>query len=240
MKWMVWIIGAAGCLLAPMMVQAADTFLRSIAVQGEATREVAPDEAVLAFTIESKGRELAAVKQAQDEKIQALYRLAGQLKIEKKHLETRHAQLHPQYRYHEGEQHFDGYRASTGVTMTLTRLDLVGEAMQRLVDAGFDRLDNVDYRVGDDQSIREELQLEALRNAKMKAGNMAAALGLKLGRAITIEESGAHVSPPLQPVMQTEAMMMHSGRAAASKPVAPPSGQQEIRAHVSVRFELME
>ena len=221
------------CVALPV---AADEIVRTISLTGEAKTQTVPDQALITFTLESKASELADAKRMQDEKLRTLYTLAGELRIEQKHLKTNYAQINPEYRYKDGKQIFQGYNASASITITLNDTSIVGEVMERFVKAGFDRMNAVQYRIKDEQPIREKLKIDAIANAKSKAEKMAAALGMRVGKPVQISESAIANHLP-QPFMR--AMPMAADMAEGSA-MAPPSGEQETHATIHVVFELVE
>ena len=75
------------------------------------------------------------------------------------------------------------------------------------------------------------LDSKRLSNARAKAELLALAAGVKLGRVLTISESGGYVPQPR--VMYAKAEMAMD---AAPTPIA--AGQVELSSSVSVQFEL--
>lgn len=223
--------------LLPLSAQA-DDMVRMITVQGQAHREVVPDIATVQVTAESKNREAAAAKKAMDKQIESLFSVAAKHGIDKKDLKTQYGSLQPEYNYNDGKQVFIGYHASTTVEVKIRALDKTGEVVQALVAGGFSNMSGPYYSVDNIQNVQEDLVLEALDNAKAKAGKMAARLGQKIGKPVEISEGVAEHSRP-QPVM-VRAMKAEGLAADMAGGSTPPAGQQRIDATATVSFELKD
>lgn len=223
--------------LLPLSAQA-DDIVRMITVQGQAHREVVPDIATVQVTAESKNREAAAAKKAMDKQIESLFGVAAKHGIDKKDLKTQYGSLQPEYNYNDGKQVFIGYHASTTVEVKIRALDKTGEVVQALVAGGFSNMSGPYYSVDNIRNVQEELVLEALDNAKAKAGKMAARLGQKIGKPVEISEGAAEHSRP-QPVM-VRAMKAEALAADMAGGSTPPAGQQRIDATATVSFELKD
>lgn len=225
-------------LLMPASVYAVEGVMRMITVHGLAERDIAPDEASLSVTIESQNRELKQVKLEHDGKLQGLYKLVASMQIPRKDMKTGYVSIRPEYDYRNGKQIFKHYRATTNINITLKDMSKIGPLMQTLVDKQYERISGVSYSIGDVEAVREEVMLDAIDNAKQKAKKMAGRLGESIGYPIEITQGYAQHDRP-QPVMRVEAAMMKSADMPGSGgAIAPPPGQQQVSATVTVSFEL--
>ncbi len=222
-------------MVAAASVQAAET-VRMITVQGKAEKDVMPDQAQVQLTVQAEDRELQKAKMAHDKQLKLLFQIAGEMKIEQKDLKTQHAQVSPQYRYDNGEQYLKGYMVSTSIQMTVRNIDAVGELLERLTGAKFDRIGNVQYVVDDDEGYRDEVLLEALKHAKAKAAKMASALDQEIGKPLQISEGYAQHKP--QPVMMERAVAAFAMDSGMGGGIAPPTGMTRITGTVTASFAL--
>lgn len=221
--------------LFPLATVAQEAPFRTITVYGEAKREVAPDQATVNVTVVAQDRDLQKAKQMHDTKMQELLKIAASLQVERKNIKTQYASIQPQYDYTDGKQVFRNYMISNTLEISLKRLNAVGELVQKLVDAKFDQVGNVQYSVDNDLSYRDEVLLEALDNAKAKAAKMAERMGATLGDVVQVSQG--YQAP--QPVPMVRAMaMMKSADAAPAQAVQPPEGLMNINGTVTVSYEL--
>lgn len=229
-------------LLAPLP-SVADEIVRTITVYGKAEHEVKPDVAMVGVTIENKSMTLEETKRKQDAETKKLLQIAKELRVNQDDLRTQHAQINPHYEYNREtkKQVFKGYRANTTVQIKLRDLEKVGVLLDKLVRAGFDRVNNVRYILDDDIEHRDAVLVEALSNAKNKAEKMAKRLGGNLGQAITVNEGYKSAPVLYQPkMMRSMAMDAAPEAMSASASVAPPSGLIELNGTVTAIFELKE
>ncbi len=224
---------AALLISAPAFAQQAMTMPRVITVNGEAKRQVVPDEAHVYVNVNAKNAKLAVAKAEHDKKLKALLALAKGFDIEDKHLKTQHSSVQPEYDYVDGKQKFRGYSVNSGVDVTIKKTDIIGDMMEKLAAGGFDET-SMNYTVSDMDKIRDEIITDAIKNARAKAERMAEAAGASIARVYSINEGGVNFPQPPMPMMAMRAEM------AMDKSVAPPAGEQEVNANVTVSYELKD
>ena len=141
--------------------------------------------------------------------------------------------LNPNYRYPQGgKPEITGYTATNTLHVKTNSLQNVGKLIDAAMQSGANNINRLVFTLKDEQSA----QLQALRlaseKAKAKAEEMAAALGLKMVRVLSITEGDRGFRPIPMPMarVSTEAM------AAAPTPVEP--GTIEVRSLVTVTGEL--
>lgn len=221
---------------------------RTITVNGLAERKVVPDEAHMTVNLSATEKKLAAAKSAHDAKLKKLLSLTKDAGIPEKHVRTQHSNVQPIYSYKNdtngrNTRYFDGYRVQTNLDITVADTEKLGDLMEAVMGAGFEKntneewgqLVNVYYTLSKPEKIRDEMLTEAIANAKVKAERMASAAGSSIGRVYAITEGGA---PQFHPPMPMMAMKMAGGVADAA--MAPPAGEQEVNASVTVSYELKD
>ena len=219
--------------------------IRSITVSGMAERKVAPDEAHIYVTIGATQPKMANAKSTHDTKLKKLYAIADKNGIERKHLSTQSSSVQPHYTYSDNKQIFQGYRVQSTIDMKLADIAKTGEVTEQIMSSGLEeqnqneygQLLSTSYTLSNPDKIRDDMLAEALKNARAKADNMAAAVGAEIARVYQINEGDA---PSFQPrpmmVMGMKADAAPGG--AAREAIAPPIGEQELRSTVTVIFEL--
>ena len=147
----------------------------------------------------------------------------------------------------ESRQVLVGYRVQTSIDITVTDISKVGELMENITNAGFEKgsknewgqLLSMYYGLSNADKIRDEILVEAITNARSKAERMVKAAGADIKRVYSINESGIAMPVPMPMPMMARGMMAE-GMAMADKAVAPPAGEQIINANVTVTFELKD
>lgn len=225
--------------------------IRSITVTGMAERKVVPSEAHIQVNLNSMAMKLADAKTAHDKKLKKLMGIVKAEGIDEKKVRTENSNIQPIYDYrHDAKTNqsirvFKGYRAQTNLDITVADSEKVGSLTDKITTAGFEEgantewgnLLNLDYRIANPEQISDELLAQAIANAREKADRMASAAGASIDRVYQVHENGApnFNYPRAVPMM---AMAKMEGGAAADAAYAPPAGEQNVQATVSVTFEL--
>lgn len=249
MLFLVLLASFAGSAMAAEMVA-----VRSITVSGTAKRQVVPDEAHLNVNLNSMDMKLAAAKSAHDAKLKKLMDIVDDAGIDEKKVRTQSSSVQPVYRYdhdpktNRSKRTLEGYRAQTTVDITVGDTSKLGKLMDAVTAAGFEQGANAEwgdltssyYTLSNPDKIRDEMLADAIGNAKEKAAKMAAAAGASIARVYQISESGAPSFDFPRPMMARAAGMMAMKASDAGAEMAPPAGEQEVNANVTVMFELKD
>jgi uncharacterized protein YggE len=198
---------------------------------GEAVVHVKPDQARLDIGVvtEAASAQTAAAQnatqlQATLEKLRAALGASGETR-------TVGYSLTPndQYPGNGGTPTIKGYTASNTVEVTSWDLAGIGKVIDVASQAGANRIQGMQFSVKDEAPARAQALRQAVEAAKNNAQAMAAALGMKLGRVLTLEQGTQAV---VRPVMRA----MAANVAAAPTPVEP--GNVEVQASVTITVEL--
>ena len=204
----------------------------SIRVSGEATVTVQPDQARIdiGVTTQAQTAQVAAANNAQRvETVLAELRRALGAGAE---IKTVSYSLNPDYRYPKegGKPTITGYTATNVVRVTLNELTRIGQAIDAATQSGANQIQRLQFTLKDEQAAQSQALRAAAVKAKAQAGALAQALGLKIGRVLSVVEGGMGVQPIMRDVMIARA------EAAASTPVEP--GAIEVRAIVTLTVEI--
>lgn len=147
-------------------------------------------------------------------------------------LKTVSYSLNPNYEYHPsgGEPTINGYNANNLVQVTLDDLGGIGSVIDSATLAGANHVQGIHFTLRDEETVRAAALREAALRARAQAEVLAQALGLKVLRVLTVEESSPQVSPIFRPV----------ARAALSSSAATPveAGTLEVAAEVTLTVEV--
>lgn len=234
-----------GFLFLPMNARAQqDTertkFGETIHVSGVGEVQAAPDSATVRLGVvteaESAGEALAANTKA----VEKLFETLDRFSIEQKDRQTVQFSVSPQYRRDPprrtpgeianagAEPRIVGYQVTNVVAITVGKLDQLGDLLDAVVQAGANRIQNVQFAIDQREELENQARRRAIENATAKAKVLAEAAGVSLGRVLSIREQGTSSPPGPRPNM-----MMAESR---SVPIA--SGEQTVSAVFDVTFEL--
>lgn len=200
---------------------------RTISVTGTGHSAAAADRAVLTLSVVSDGATPREALDANNKSMQAVIDALKSLGYGVTDIQTSGLGLSPKYDNSGSEMKLIGYTASNGIALKVKDVARLGEILDLTVTAGANRIDGLTFDVADKDKALSEARVAAMKDARAKADLMAGALGVAVGRPITVSES---YSSPQPVAMQT------MNAADASVPIA--SGQVGLEANVSVVFEL--
>jgi uncharacterized protein YggE len=128
-------------------------------------------------------------------------------------------------------QQIRGYRVDNVVTVTLRRVDQAGKVIDDAARAGGNNtvVRSIQFSIDDPTKYEEQARELAVREAKVKAEQLARHGGVSLGDPITISESGGY-----QPLFSSPV-----ARSAALDTATPiESGQLEVTVSVSILYRI--
>jgi len=201
-----------------------------INVSGEGKVKIAPDQASISISIETKGTKAEEVKRENDKKMDAILKFIKNSNIAKEDYQTQRISLNPNYDY-EKKKH--NYIATQSVQILLKDLSKYDVLMEGLVNEGINRIDNVEFKSSKMKELQSDARKLAMKDTKAKAEDYVSVLGQKLGKAILIADNSKIVSPqPRMYAMKSMAMDESASRETLAV------GEIEITANVSVSFIL--
>jgi uncharacterized protein len=229
-------------LTLPALTQDTSPRPRLISVTGTAEVNVAPDEVVLSLGVESRDKDLAIAKAQHDHRVKKLLAEAHDAGVEGKYIQTSMLQMRPDYS-DEKVPRFLAYQVSQTIQVTLKDLSKYEHLITKLLEAGVNRVDSVEFLVAEPRKYKDEARAKAIRAAREKAVAMAAELGQTIGKPWDIAEEGfnglfaqTNYSIQMNRSVQASSYANDGGLSAEESTVAP--GEVSIRASVRVSFQL--
>ena len=203
----------------------------SINVSGEGKVKVAPDQASISISIETKGSKAEDVKQQNDKNMDAILKFIKNSNIAKEDYQTQRVSLNPNYDYEKKKY---SYIATQTLQILLKDLSKYDVLMEGLVNEGINRIDNVEFKSSKMKELQSDARKLAVKDAKAKAEDFVSVLGQKVGKALLISDnSQSYVSQPRMYAMKSSMVMDES---VPRETLA--IGEIEIKANVSVSFIL--
>ena len=223
---------------APALAQAspeaaADAMWRATTLNLSAYGEVkaAPDMATITLGVQTTAPSAARAMQDNARRmsqVTAALRGAG---IEGKDIQTSGLNLNAQYDYQQNQPpRLTGYQASNDVTITVHDLARLGASIDAVVAAGANQINGVSFGLSDPKAAEDAARLKAVQALQAKAQLYAGATGYRIGRLVSLGESGGY--QPVRPL----AMARMVAAAPAATPVEP--GELTVRIDINGLYEL--
>ena len=171
---------------------------RTISTSGDAEVKVSPDEATLCFGIESFDKDLAKARAENDDRIKKVTAAMKGAGVEEKRISTERISMEPSYSgsWSRGKPVLEGYVVRLNLQVVLRDLSKFDEVLSAALSSGVNQVHSVSFATTELRKHRDEARAMAIRAAQEKAVALAKELGLKPGKARTIEESrGSAYSP---------------------------------------------
>ncbi len=212
---------------------------RSVTFSGSAQVTVAPDYADVTVSVVTQNASAQVAQEENDRKIQGVADYLKQQGIADADIQTVGYYLYPQYDYdycRREDPNFTGYctprivgyEMNQSLQFRVRDLDNVGTLLGSVTERGANSISGVQFRVEDVDAVRREAVAEALQKADEKARQYEQLAGLRLGKIVTISESGGDVYGGFY--------AEGKGGAAMSAPIEP--GSQDVTLEVYVTYEV--
>lgn len=223
-------------LVTPASAQEATRREAVISVSGEGQANIAPDLAILNFSVVKQAETAAA---ALSENSKALADVLAALKtaaIAERDMQTSNFSIQPLYKHYEPKDgvyvapDITGYQVSNGLTVRVRDLAKLGDILDTSVKLGINQGGDISFTNDKPEATVTEARKMAVADALAKAKVLTEAAGTKLGRVIEISENAPR--PMAQPMMRAA---MEKG-ASDSVPIA--AGENSYNVTVNVTFAL--
>lgn len=199
----------------PAAAQMQEAYPSYIQVTGRAEKELTPDEFYLQIIINERDSKGKISVESQQRDMVAVLRKLG-VDVEK---QLKMANLSSEF-----------FKKNTSVAMAKYQLQLgssgeVAKVWQALDDLGISNISILKVTHSQLDKYKQEVRLEAMRNAQKSAQEMAGAIGQTIGKCFYIYDSNSNVLP----VMYDNAVLMRSAKAAADAESAAEEDPLEFK-----------
>jgi uncharacterized protein YggE len=214
----------------PMSSSHKSAYDRFIDVQATGTSKVVPDAVALSITLSSTQ---SSSKQALAQASLVASEVLNILKkdgIVEKDIKTATLNSSPVYSYTNNTQKITGYQASQNLEITIRQASTSGKVIDDITKAAGNSLaiNSVNSFVYDQTAAQATAEKSAADSARAKAEAYASALGVKLGKLISLTESSGSSSPiPLMAMGKT-----------ATNSTQINLGTQDVTVTVDTRWEI--
>ena len=207
---------------------------RLISLTGHGEIHAVPDIAFVTLGVSDSGK---TAREALDANTKAMTNLMATLKaanIAPKDIATLNFSVGP--RYDNGQNNGQplkivGYEVSNSVTITVRKIDGLGEILDKAVSSGSNQINSISFSIANPQSAMDDARKLAVADAQRKAKLYETSAAFTLGNIVSLTENGGGL---VEPQMQMRAKMMATDAA----PVPIVQGEQVIMADVNITWEI--
>lgn len=223
------LFAAALIAAAPAMQARADDD-RTISVSGSGEAMAVPDTALVTAGVLTEAADAKTALAGNSKAVAELFAALKSFGIAERDMQTRSFNVAPRYdRPERGEANrIVGYQVSNQVAVRVRDLDGLGVLLDRLIGAGANQMNGIQFYVDDTDALMDDARRKAVADARRKADLYADEAGVRIKRVVSISEHGAQAPQPMFRAMAADR--------AESVPVA--RGEQTISASVSVVYEI--
>ena len=219
-----------------------------LSVNGQGISYQEPDTAHVNVGVVATGSTAEEAMAANGEKMIATIDALLAAGVKRKHIQTSGLNLTPVYNHHGRpnygvpgagselpERKITSYSVQNRVSAKTHDISQVGAMLDAVVRAGSNNIGGVRFSLKDDSFAKAEARKAALKDARIKAGQMAEGAGIKLGRILLIGEGANYNHSYSDEVIATS-----SGGGGYSSSTVVQSGQQQITANVHMIYEIIQ
>jgi uncharacterized protein YggE len=162
---------------------------RRITVTGSSQVLVVPDEVVLTLGVETADKQLAIAQEANDEIVKRVFEIASDMEIDPKLIQTDYINIEPRYQDSFPAKNFIGYFVRKNIVITLKDLTKFDELYTRVLEAGVNYIQGIDFRTSELRKYRDQARTLAIQAAQQKAVALAGELSQEVGEPLLIQEN---------------------------------------------------
>ena len=210
-----------------------ETKVPSVTVTGEAVITVEPDQAEIDIGVLTQARTGLQAGRDNAAKADRIAAAIKKLLAAGDEVKTASYALSPNYRHPKegGQPEIVGYTATNILRVKTGAQDRIGRLIDAAMDSGANRVHRLAFSLKDEQAAQRRALHDATVKAKLKAEEVARALGQKIVRVLSVVEGDRVARPVLH-----EAMFARAEAAAPQTPIE--AGTLDIRSTVTLTAEL--
>lgn len=230
-------IVATGCAgSGTAAVPAGSAPLNTITVVGYGEAIGAPDIAQIELGIDVTNADVGEAISQNNERMSALTEALTGAGVAAEDIQTTGFNVWPEDRYDpQGQPTGERvYHVQNVVRVKVRDLTKLGGVIEAALDAGANQVYGLSFTIDDPTELENAAREDAVADARARAEKLAEALGMRVGKAIIVNEGGFGGGPVYYPVDRV------GGGGAGGEGVPPISGGQlTITSSVTITFELV-
>ncbi len=207
---------------------------RTITVSAEGKTTVSPDTATISFSVMTQGKNPQDLSTNNTDKMNAAIEFLKSQGISEKDVKTTNYNLSPDYRYDQNTQrnYITGYTLTQTVSVKIHDFTKIAPVLAGLTPLGVNEIGGVNFTVDNPDALLSAARTDALKKAQTKAQEIASQSGARLGKIVSVSESGS--VPPIRYFAQS------AGAGAMSAPAVPTiePGTQDLTLDEQITYAL--
>jgi uncharacterized protein len=201
---------------------------------GQASVKMAPDRAYVTIGIEARAPKPADAQKQAALAMQKVTAMLTSLGIEKAAIRTVAFNLQEDWDYSNNRRVRRGYVVSNHIQVTVDRLDLLPDVLDRSIASGANAIHGVMWDLQERDKVERDALRRAVEDARLRAEVAVTAAGAKLGGVLRINEQRYDSPRPADMRMMREVAASAPAPPMPETPISP--GEIEIRSTVNVSF----
>jgi len=241
------------------MNQISDTAVttNTISFSGEGKVFSVPDIAAISFSIVTEASTSKVAQDQNSEKSKDVVDFLKNQNLDDKDIKTTSYNVYPQYsyprpllrqgsegqavplgaesitypEYYPSNPKITGYQVNQSFEVKVRDLEKISAILDGLVTAGANQVNNLGFKVDNEDELKEQARELAIKNAKEKADKLREQLGIRLGKIVNYNEDGYY------PVYFKAETLDNRGGVGGGGPEVPV-GENEIVVNVTITYQI--
>ena len=215
---------------------------RTISFSAEGKIVAKPDVALITVSVVTQDVDANKVQADNNKKMTAVVNFLKNNGIKEDDIKTSAYSLNPQYDYTWCRKSKDdtrycspkiiGYELTQSVEVKIRDFDKINTIIGGLSDAGANQISNISFSLDEPEDYKNQARIEALKKIEKRAQLLSKETSLKLGKIVSVSESGISPSPIYRDLKAT----VGSAEAPSAAPIE--TGTQEITVTLTVSYEI--
>ncbi len=190
MLWVILLLGACGGSQSEPTATGTPP-PRNITVSGSGKVFLNPDIATISIGVHTEDESAARAVNGNNAQAQKVTEVLLEMGVEEDDIQTSNFNIYLEQRFdEEGDQAGTIYIVDNTVLVTMRDLNILGEIMGTVVEAGANSIFGIQFDVADKTQALSEARRAAVEDAQKKADELALAAGVTLGEVQSINEFG--------------------------------------------------
>ena len=212
--------------------------LTRITVTGDSNTKIAPDTALITFSVVTQNKQALDAQQENAKKSEAVKKAVESITANAEtEIKTNNYNLNPEYDYYTRKMpKILGYEVKNTVTVSINNLNQVGAVIDQATKAGANSVEGIQFVLGETSPAQGDALSLATKQAMAKAESIAKSLNGKIVRVVETREGGAPQSFTDAEYRSMDSNMMAAEKSAYETPVQ--AGSLNVHSQVVLIVEV--
>lgn len=225
----------------------------TIMVSGMGEAYAIPDIATFNFSVTEVGSTVKQAQEKADVKINKSLSAVREAGVDDKDIKTTGYNVYPKYEWNQtpcplgassngtsypcsgGKNVLTGYEVSQNITVKVRDTEKVGDLVTKVGATAVSNISGVEFTVDDREKYVAEARELAIKEAKVKAKELAKQLGVRLGKIMYYNENGNY---PMYGYAEGKGGADMAVSSIAPRVAELPTGETKITSDISITYEI--